>query len=121
MPFATHNTLRSLRDYASKNKNSGSLVDMSKVCSIILGGGQGSRLFPLTQRNCKPAILFGGRFRLVDVPLSNAINSQIHKNYIITQFLSASLHQHIFQTYRNESYSSGFIEILGAEQKPQKS
>ncbi|MBS0654583.1 MAG: glucose-1-phosphate adenylyltransferase, partial [Verrucomicrobia bacterium] len=95
-------------------------VDMSKVCCMILGGGQGTRLFPLTQRHCKPAILFGGRFRLVDVPLSNAIHSQIHKNYIITQFLSASLHQHIFQTYRKESYSSGFIEILGAEQKPKK-
>ena len=95
-------------------------VDMSRVCSIILGGGQGTRLYPLTKRNCKPAILFGGRFRLVDVPLSNALNSNIHKNYIVTQFLSASLHQHIFHSYRNASPSRGFIEILGAEQKPEK-
>lgn len=95
-------------------------VDMSKVCCVILGGGQGTRLFPLTKRNCKPAILFGGRFRLVDVPLSNALNSSIHKNYIVTQFLSASLHQHIFQAFRPDSFSSGFIEILGAEQKPEK-
>lgn len=95
-------------------------VDMSRVCCVILGGGQGTRLFPLTKRNCKPAILFGGRFRLVDVPLSNALNSHIHKNYIVTQFLSASLHQHIFNSYRNTSHSQGFIEILGAEQKPEK-
>ena len=91
-------------------------ADMSRVCSIILGGGQGTRLFPLTQRNCKPAILFGGRYRLVDVPLSNSLNSHIKKNYIVTQFLSTSLHQHIVHAYRN----AGIIEILGAEQKPGK-
>lgn len=90
-------------------------VDMSRVCCIILGGGQGTRLYPLTKRSCKPAILFGGRFKLIDVPLSNALNSNIHKNYVVTQFLSASLHQHIFHSYRN---TKGFIEILGAEQKP---
>lgn len=95
-------------------------IDMSKVCCVILGGGAGTRLFPLTKRNCKPAILFGGRFRLIDVPLSNALNSHINKNYIVTQFLSASLHQHIFHTYRTESFKQGFIEILGAEQKPEK-
>ncbi len=91
-------------------------IDMSRVCSIILGGGQGTRLFPLTKRNCKPAILFGGRYRLVDVPLSNSLNSLIKKNYIVTQFLSTSLHQHILQAWRN----AGTIEILGAEQKPGK-
>lgn len=105
---------------ARQNNKIDSLVDMSKVCSVILGGGQGTRLYPLTKRYCKPAIIFGGRFRLVDVPLSNALNSHIHKNYIVTQFLSASLHQHIFHTYRIESFSQGFIEILGAEQKPEK-
>lgn len=105
---------------SKQNTQIDSLVDMSKVCCVILGGGQGARLYPLTKRNCKPAILFGGRFRLVDVPLSNALNSHIHKNYIVTQFLSASLHQHIFHTYRIESYAQGFIEILGAEQKPEK-
>jgi glucose-1-phosphate adenylyltransferase len=95
-------------------------VDMSRVCSVILGGGQGTRLFPLTQKNCKPAILFGGRFRLVDVPLSNSLRSGISKNYIVTQFLSASLHNHIFHTYRPDSFSSARIQILGAEQKPDR-
>ena len=93
---------------------------MSRVCSIILGGGQGTRLYPLTKKNCKPAILFGGRFRLVDVPLSNALNCNIHKNYIITQFLSASLHHHISNTYHTAQHSQGFIEILGPEQKPDR-
>lgn len=109
-----HRLLKKLIDHAPKKAP---IVDMSQVCSIILGGGQGTRLFPLTRRHCKPAILFGGRFRLVDVPLSNSLNSYINKNYIVTQFLSASLHQHIFQTYRLDSFSSGFIELLGAEQK----
>lgn len=124
MPLTTNNSSSNTVRDSSNNTEERSTpkapptVNMSKVCSIILGGGQGSRLFPLTKRTCKPAILFGGRFRLVDIPLSNAINSQIHKNYVVTQFLSTSLHQHIFQTFRPESYSSGFIEILAAEQKP---
>jgi glucose-1-phosphate adenylyltransferase len=113
-------TLRAFRDHAKKTPPSAPIVDMSKVCCITLGGGQGTRLFPLTTRHCKPAILFGGRYRLIDVPLSNALNSNINKNYIVTQFLSASLHQHIFQTYRHDSFSSGFIELLGAEQKHAK-
>lgn len=115
---------RSVLDVAAKephkNNTKKSHVDMSRVCCIILGGGQGTRLYPLTKRNCKPAILFGGRFKLIDVPLSNALNSNIHKNYVVTQFLSASLHQHIFNSYRNSGVSKGFIEILGAEQKPEK-
>ncbi|MDB6082053.1 MAG: glgC, partial [Chlamydiia bacterium] len=75
---------------------------------------------PLTQTRCKPAISFGGRYRLIDVPVSNAINSHIQKIFIVTQFLSSSLHRHILQTYRLDTFSSGFIEILGAEQKPEK-
>lgn len=93
--------------------------DMSRVAAIILGGGQGTRLFPLTMTRCKPAISFGGRYRLIDIPMSNAINSGCLKIFIVTQFLSASLHQHIFNTYRLGSFSSGFIEVLPAEQKPQ--
>jgi glucose-1-phosphate adenylyltransferase len=93
-------------------------IDMSSVCSLILGGGQGTRLFPLTQSCCKPAILFGGRYRLIDVPISNALNANIRKNYVITQLLSSSLHHHLFQTYHSNSF--GFIEILAAEQKPGK-
>jgi len=96
------------------------LPNMSRVASIVLGGGAGTRLFPLTLTRCKPAISFGGRYRLIDVPISNSINSGCHKIYVITQFLSASLHQHIFRTYRHDIFNSGFLELLTAEQKPSK-
>ncbi len=110
----------SLQKTTTEKSQKNRRVDMSRVSCIILGGGQGTRLYPLTKRSCKPAILFGGRFRLVDVPLSNALNSHINKNYIVTQFLSASLHQHIFHSYQNSGFSRGFIEILSSEQKPEK-
>lgn len=93
-------------------------IDMNRVASIILGGGQGTRLFPLTVTRCKPAISFGGRYRLIDVPISNSINSGCHKIYIVTQFLSSSLHQHIFKTYHRDTFTPGFVEVLPAEQKP---
>jgi len=95
-------------------------VDMDKVCCLILGGGQGTRLFHLTLARCKPAISFGGRYRLIDVPISNSINSNIQKIFVITQFLGSSLHKHIFGTYRQSTFSLGFIEVLAAEQKPTK-
>lgn len=106
--------------HGAKQPPSHSSVDMHNVCCLILGGGQGSRLHPLTTTRCKPAISFGGRYRLIDVPVSNAINSHIQKIFIVTQFLSSSLHRHILQTYRLDTFSAGFIEILGAEQKPEK-
>lgn len=93
-------------------------LDLKRVGTIILGGGQGSRLFPLTKWRCKPAMSFGGRYRLIDIPISNSINSGCHKISIITQFLSKSLHQHIFKTYRLDPFSSGFIDILSAEERP---
>jgi glucose-1-phosphate adenylyltransferase len=93
---------------------------MSRVAAIILGGGAGTRLFPLTLTRCKPAISFGGRYRLIDVPISNSINSGCHKIFVITQFLSSSLHQHIFRTYRHDIFNSGFLELLSAEQKPSR-
>lgn len=93
-------------------------VDMNRVAAIILGGGQGTRLAPLTDTRCKPAISFGGKYRLIDIPMSNSINSGCLKIFIVTQFLSSSLHQHIFKTYRPSSFSSGFIELLPAEQSP---
>jgi glucose-1-phosphate adenylyltransferase len=96
------------------------IVDMSRVGTIILGGGMGTRLYPLTLTRCKPAICFGGTYKLLDIPMSNALNSGLNKIYILTQFLSASLHQHILKTYRMEPHSPGFIEILSAEQKPSK-
>lgn len=93
---------------------------MNRLGAIILSGGEGSRLFPLTLSRCKPAISFAGRYRLIDVPISNSINSGCNKIFIITQFLSTSLHQHIFRTYRNDIFNGGFIELLSAEQKPSK-
>lgn len=93
---------------------------MGRVAAIILSGGEGSRLFPLTLSRCKPAISFGGRYKLIDVPISNSINSGCHKIFVLTQFLSSSLHQHIFKAYRNDIFNSGFLELLSAEQKPSK-
>jgi len=89
---------------------------MSKVLSIVLGGGKGTRLFPLTQARAKPAVPFGGKYRLVDIPISNCINSNIRQIYILTQFNSASLHMHLAHTYMFDSFSKGFVEILAAEQ-----
>ena len=89
---------------------------MSEVLSIILGGGKGTRLFPLTQFRSKPAVPFGGKYRLVDIPISNCINANLRQIYVVTQFNSASLHMHIGQTYVFDSFTNGFVEILAAEQ-----
>ncbi|MDF2550295.1 MAG: glgC [Chlamydiales bacterium] len=97
-----------------------SSIDMSRVATIILGGGQGSRLYPLTATRCKPAVSFLGKYNIIDFPISNALNSHIQRIFIVTQFLSASLHRHIFKTYPPHSFSSGFIEVLAAEEKPTK-
>ena len=89
---------------------------MAEVLSIVLGGGKGTRLFPLTKDRAKPAVPFGGKFRLVDIPISNCINASLKQIYILTQFNSASLHLHLSQTYIFDSFSRGFVEILAAEQ-----
>ncbi len=89
---------------------------MSKVLSIVLGGGKGTRLFPLTKDRAKPAVPFGGKYRIVDIPISNCINSGFRQIYILTQFNSASLHLHLARTYTFDTFSSGFVEILAAEQ-----
>ncbi|HLA40972.1 MAG TPA: glucose-1-phosphate adenylyltransferase [Candidatus Glassbacteria bacterium] len=86
--------------------------------AVILGGGRGTRLAPLTLARCKPAINLAGKFRLIDIPVSNCINSQVRKIFVVTQFLSAGLHRHIFQTYRFDRFTDGFVEILAAEQTP---
>ncbi|MEO8073904.1 MAG: glucose-1-phosphate adenylyltransferase [Acidobacteriota bacterium] len=87
------------------------------VVAIILGGGAGTRLFPLTRERAKPAVPLGGKYRLVDVPISNCINSGITQIFILTQFNSASLNRHISRTYRFSSFSTGFVEVLAAEQR----
>ncbi len=92
---------------------------MKDVTAVILGGGRGTRLFPLTLPRAKPAVGFAGKYRLIDIPISNCINSNIKRVFVLTQFLSASLHRHIMQTYQFDSFSDGFIDILAAEQTPQ--
>jgi len=89
---------------------------MNRVLSIVLGGGKGSRLFPLTKERSKPAVPFGGKYRIVDIPISNCINSGFRHIYILTQYNSASLHLHLARTYNFDAFSSGFCEILAAEQ-----
>ncbi|MGV3460693.1 MAG: glucose-1-phosphate adenylyltransferase [Flavobacterium sp.] len=92
---------------------------MSKsTLAIILGGGQGSRLFPLTHRRSKPAVPIAGKYRLVDIPISNCINSNIHRMFVLTQFNSASLNQHIKNTFQFGHFSTAFVDILAAEQTP---
>ncbi len=93
LPFGTHNVL-----------------------AVILGGGQGTRLFPLTKDRAKPAVPLGGKYRLVDIPISNCINSGLLRIFLLTQFNSASLHRHISQSYKFDHFSAGFVEILAAEQ-----
>ncbi|MDR3301410.1 MAG: glucose-1-phosphate adenylyltransferase [Spirochaetaceae bacterium] len=89
---------------------------MAQVLSVILGGGKGTRLFPLTQTRSKPAVPFGGKYRIIDIPISNCINADLKQIYILTQFNSASLHIHLAHTYIFDHFSNGFVEILAAEQ-----
>ena len=89
---------------------------MRNVIGVILGGGQGTRLFPLTQLRSKPAVPIGGKYRLIDIPISNCLHSGVNRIFALTQFNSASLHRHISTTYRFDSFSDGFVEILAAEQ-----
>ena len=88
----------------------------SNVLSVIMGGGQGTRLFPLTKDRAKPAVPLAGKYRLVDIPISNCINSGLRRVYLLTQFNSASLHRHISQSYKFDHFTGGFVEILAAEQ-----
>jgi len=91
-------------------------LNTSNVLSVIMGGGQGTRLFPLTKERAKPAVPLAGKYRLVDIPISNCINSGLRRIYLLTQFNSASLHRHISQSYKFDHFSGGFVEILAAEQ-----
>lgn len=91
---------------------------MKSVLGLILGGGQGARLYPLTKERSKPAVPLAGKYRLIDIPMSNCIHADIEKIAILTQFNSASLHRHIWNTYARDQFTPGWIQILAAEQTP---
>jgi len=90
----------------------------NETLALILGGGQGSRLFPLTHQRSKPAVPIGGKYRLIDIPVSNCLHADVRRIFVLTQFNSASLNRHIAQTYRMDLFTQGFVEILAAEQTP---
>jgi len=92
-----------------------------KVLAVIMGGGRGSRLYPLTRGRCKPAVPLAGKYRLVDVPISNCLNSGLNRIYLLTQFNTASLHRHVQDTYKFDPFGGGFVDILAAEQTEQDS
>ena len=87
-----------------------------KIISVIMGGGRGTRLYPLTKLRCKPAVPLGGKHRLVDIPISNCLNSDVNQIYLLSQFNTASLHHHIQSAYKFDSFGGGFVDILSAEQ-----
>src|SRR6202171_3062760 len=91
-------------------------LPMQRILSLILGGGRGSRLYPLTKLRAKPAVPVSGKYRLIDIPISNCINSGLNRIYVLTQFLSVSLHRHIANTYKFDPFSRGFVEVLAAQQ-----
>src|SRR3984957_7145383 len=91
-------------------------LNANRVLCVIMGGAQGARLFPLTKDRAKPAVALAGKYRLVDIPISNCINSGFRRIYILTQFNSTSLHGHISRTYKFDQFSNGFVEILAAQQ-----
>jgi glucose-1-phosphate adenylyltransferase len=94
---------------------------MNDVLTLILGGGRGARLFPLTHTRSKPAVPLGGKYRLIDIPISNCLHAGLKRIFVLTQFNSASLNRHIAQTYRLDVFSDGFVEVLAAEQTPENS
>src|SRR3954467_13715474 len=94
---------------------------MNDMMTLILGGGRGTRLFPLTHHRSKPAVPIGGKFRLIDIPISNCLHAGLKRIFVLTQFNSASLNRHVAQTYRLDLFSDGFVEVLAAEQTPDNS
>jgi len=97
------------------------MASKRNLLAVILGGGAGKRLFPLTRDRSKPAVPLGGKYRLVDVPISNCINSDVIRMFVLTQYNSASLNKHVATTYRFSNFADGFVEILAAEQTPDSS
>ncbi len=94
------------------------MPSLDQILAVILGGGVGKRLYPLTKQRSKPAVPIAGKYRLIDVPISNCINSNIQRIAVLTQFNSVSLHRHITQTYNFDAFHQGYVQILAAEQTP---
>ena len=88
----------------------------NNILTLVLGGGRGTRLYPLTKFRSKPAVPLAGKYRLIDIPLSNCINSGLNRIYVLTQFNSVSLHRHIRRTYTFDPFSGGYVELLAAQQ-----
>ena len=97
------------------------MAESKKVLSVIMGGGRGTRLFPLTKERCKPAVPLAGKYRLVDIPISNCLNSGFNRIFLLSQFLTASLHRHIQKSFHFDPFGAGFIDILSAEQTEKSS
>jgi glucose-1-phosphate adenylyltransferase len=93
-------------------------LPVNRSLAVIMGGGAGTRLFPLTKQRAKPAVPLAGKYRLVDIPISNCLNSGIRSIYVLTQFNSMSLHRHINNTYKFDKFTPSFVEILAAQQTP---
>src|ERR1043166_4346338 len=92
------------------------MTNEKRVLAVVMGGGRGTRLHPLTLERCKPAVPLAGKYRLVDIPISNCLNSDINRMFLLTQFQTASLHRHIQSTYHFDPFGGGFVDILAAEQ-----
>ena len=92
--------------------------DTDEVIVVVLGGGRGARLGPLTLRRSKPAVPIAGKYRLIDIPISNAIHSGMERIFVLTQYNTVSLHRHIVRTYKFDPFSRGFVQILAAQQTP---
>src|SRR2546421_7983361 len=113
------------RDSLSKNQSVATAAlppgTIQRTLAIIMGGGAGTRLFPLTKDRAKPAVPLGGKYRIVDIPISNCLNSGLRSIYVLTQFNSMSLHRHIQASYKFDNFSRSFIDILAAQQTPEGS
>ena len=94
------------------------MPSLESVLGVIMGGGRGTRLYPLTRDRAKPAVPIAGKYRLIDIPISNAIHSGLERMFVLTQYNSVSLHRHIVRTYKFDIFSRGFVQILAAQQTP---
>src|ERR1700755_2768048 len=122
-PLQKQYDIQSTRSFPGQSVVSPSLPPgtTQRTLSIVMGGGAGTRLFPLTKDRAKPAVPLGGKYRLVDIPISNCLNSGLRSIYVLTQFNSMSLHRHMQASYKFDNFSRSFIDILAAQQTPEGS